>query len=156
MLREFKLTPEGKARLEDELRALVQRRAKVKEELREARELGDLQENAEYHAAKQSLGIVTTRIEELRTILNNAQIVEVGEGQVQEAAQGCTVETEDLADGTRLTYQLVSAFESDPANGKVSVESPLGMALLGARVGQEVSFDAPAGKRTLKVVGLSR
>jgi transcription elongation factor GreA len=154
MLREFKITPEGKIQLENELRELVGRRAKLKQELKEARELGDLQENAEYHAAKQSMGIVTTRIEELQTILNNAEIVEVGDEAPDEAAQGCTVELQDLADGARLTYVLVSPFESDAASGRISVESPLGKALVGAHVGQEVTFEAPAGRRALKLLEL--
>jgi transcription elongation factor GreA len=154
MLHEFKITAEGKTQLENELRDLVERRARLKQELKEARELGDLQENAEYHAAKQSMGIVTTRIDELQTILNNAEIVAVGGESPDEAAQGCTVELEDQANGARLTYVLVSPFESDAAAGRISVESPLGRALMGARVGQEVTFEAPAGRRTLKVLEL--
>jgi transcription elongation factor GreA len=126
-------------------------RAEMAERIKAARELGDLKENAEYHDAKDAQAILETRIQRLRDQLRRAEVVEAEKGS-ETIAFGSRVR---LNDGAReLDYTLVSAVDADAAAGRVSVESPVARALLGARVGDTVELSTPKGTRRLEVVSI--
>ena len=148
------ITPAGLAALEAELRELeTEGRREMAERLRTARAWGDLSENAEYHDAKNAQAHLETKILRLQELRRNAVVVEPGSASGA-AALGVAVTLRDLDNGREATHTLVSAAESDPASGRLSIDSPLGRALAGAHVGDEVAFDAPRGRRTLEVVAL--
>ena len=148
------ITPEGLAALEAELRSLeLDARREIADRLRTARAWGDLSENSEYHDAKNAQAHLETKIRRLQELRRNAVVVEPGSAR-GEAALGVAVTVRDLDSGRETTHTLVSAAESDPAGGRLSIDSPLGRALAGARAGDEVAFDAPRGRRRLEVVAL--
>jgi transcription elongation factor GreA len=148
------ITPEGLAALEARLHELeTEGRRQMAERLRTARAWGDLKENSEYHDAKNAQAHLETKILRLRELRRNAVVVTAG-SQRGEAALGVAVTVRDLDSGREATHTLVSAAESDPAAGRLSIDSPLGRALAGARAGDEVAFDAPRGRRRLEVVAL--
>jgi transcription elongation factor GreA len=149
------ITPEGLAALEAELHELeTEGRKHMADRLRTARAWGDLSENAEYHDAKEAQAHLETKILRLQELRRNAVVVEPG-SKAGEAALGVAVTVRDLESGREATHTLVSAAESDPANGRLSIDSPLGRALAGAREGAEVAFDAPRGRRRLQIVALA-
>ena len=149
------ISREGLAALEAELAELENdgRRA-IADRIRTARDFGDLKENAEYHDAKEAQAHLETKILRLRALRDNAVVVEAGSGD--EVALGVAVTVRDVESGRERVHTMVSAAESDPASGKLSIDSPLGRALTGARVGDQVTFDAPRGQRQLEVVALAR
>jgi transcription elongation factor GreA len=149
------ISPDGLAALEAELNELeTEGRRAIAERIKTAREWGDLSENAEYHAAKEAQAHLETKILRLRGLRDNAIVVEPG-GAPGEVALGVTVTVRDLDSGREAEHTIVSAAESDPASGKLSINSPLGRALTGARAGDEVAFDAPRGRRRLEVVAIA-
>jgi transcription elongation factor GreA len=127
-------------------------RVKMAEQIKTAREFGDLKENAEYHAAKDASGHLETRILKLKDQLASAHVIEVQGGDV--VAFGSTVEVEDDA-GRKSSYTMVSAHEADPPAGKVSIDSPIGAALEGSRAGEDAVVKTPRGERTLKVISVA-
>jgi transcription elongation factor GreA len=147
------MTPDDLANLEAEIERLeTVDRAEMAERIKAARELGDLKENAEYHDAKDAQAILETRILRLRDQLRRAEVVEAETG-ADAVTFGSRVR---LRDGEReLDYTLVSAVDADAAQGRLSVESPVARALLGARAGQTVEMDTPRGVRRLEVVEIS-
>ena len=146
------LTPEGKERFAAELRELVTvRRHEVEERIRRAKEFSDTVDNAEYDDAKNDQAFVEGRIHELERLLSSAKIIEETH-KVDFVRLGSHVTV--LADGEEETYHLVGSHEADPRKGCISNESPIGRALLGRRVGDEVTVVAPAGSFTLKVVAI--
>jgi len=148
------ITPDGLAALEAELHRLeIDERRAMAERLRTARAWGDLKENSEYHDAKNAQAHLETKIARLRELRRNAVVVEPGAGRGT-AGLGVAITVSDLDSGRETTHTLVSAAESDPASGRVSIDSPLGRALAGARAGDEVAFDAPRGQRRLRIVAL--
>jgi len=148
------ITPDGLAALEAQLHELeTEGRREMAERLRTARAWGDLKENAEYHAAKDAQAHLETKILRLRELRRNAVVVAPGSAR-GEVALGVAVTVRDLDSGREATHTLVSAAESDPAAGRLSIDSPLGRALAGARAGEEVAFEAPRGRRRLEVVAL--
>jgi transcription elongation factor GreA len=148
------ISPAGLAALEAELRALeTEGRRAIAERIKTARDFGDLSENAEYHDAKEAQAHLETKILRLRALRDNAVVVEPG-GETGEIALGSVVTVRDLDSGREARHTIVSAAESDPAGGRLSIDSPLGRALTGARVGDEVVFDAPRGQRRLEVVAI--
>ena len=150
----YQMTRETLEALEAELHQLEnEERQKIAERIRIAREWGDLKENAEYHDAKNSQAHLETRILRLRDRTRNAVVVESAAGAAR-AGLGSTVTVEDEA-GKERTYELVAATESDPAAGRLSIDSPLGKALLGAETGATVSYDTPKGAKRLKVLSLA-
>lgn len=146
------LTAEGAGRLREELKEL---KGPVREELarrlRAAIQMGDLAENADYHAAKEQQAFLEGRIQELEYLLKNAIIVEdTGEKrEVVDLGARVTVQEEDFPPET---YQLVGAKEADPRNGRISNESPIGTALMGKREGDEVTAETPGGDVRLKIL----
>jgi transcription elongation factor GreA len=146
---EVKLTLEGKAALEQELDALKAERPRIAAELRAARADGDISENAPLDAAREAQAHLEARIRDLEATLRQA-VIDDGGGVAPEtsgdaARIGCSVVICNLATGTQLTYQLVNAVEARPGTGRLSVESPVGQALVGRRVGEEVQVAAPSG-----------
>ena len=151
----YQMTRETLEALEAELHQLEhEERNKIAERIRIAREWGDLKENAEYHDAKNSQAHLETKILRLRDRTRNAVVVESSAGH-DRAGLGSTVTVLDEEAGKERTYVLVAATESDPVAGKLSIDSPLGKALLGAEQGSAVTYDAPKGPRRLKVLSLA-
>src|SRR3712207_753053 len=148
------MTAEGLESLRQEIEHLetVERTA-IAEQIKTAREWGDLKENAEYHEAKRAQAHLETKILQLREQLTNAKVVETTHGDV--CGFGSTVEVEDEQSGRRSTYTLVSAREAAPASGKLSFESPVGQALRDKKPGDVATVQTPRGERRLKVVAVS-
>jgi transcription elongation factor GreA len=148
------ITAEALAALEAEIHELeTEGRREMADRLRTARAWGDLKENSEYHDAKDAQAHLETKILRLQEMRRNAVVVEPG-GAGGAVALGVAVTVRDLDSGREATHTLVSAPESDPANGRLSIDSPLGRALAGRHPGDEVSFDAPRGRRRLEIVSL--
>ena len=142
------LTREGLKKYEDELHDLkVVRRKEVAQKIKEAREQGDLSENAEYDAAKDEQRDIEARIEELEKILKNVEVVDMEESAdgVNKVNFGLIVKVKDNEFGDEMEFKIVGATEANSLKGKISNESPLGKALLGAKKGDVVSVEAPAG-----------
>jgi transcription elongation factor GreA len=148
------MTAEGLAALKAELEQLetVSRR-EIAERIKTAREWGDLKENAEYHDAKNDQAHLETKILRIREQLLAAEVREV-ETQTDTVGFGSKVEVQDAASERRQTYTLVSAPEAAPGDGRLSIDSPVGKALVGARVGDTRTLDTPRGARTLKIVAI--
>jgi len=145
------LTPDGLAKLQAEIEELKnQKRPKVVERLALARMQGDLSENAEYASAREELAFLDGRIEELEETLSNAVIVNNGKSSKDTVDLGCQV-TIKIGD-KQVVYSIVGELEANPAQKKISLSSPLGQALKGRKVGEEIIFDAPAGKVTYKIL----
>lgn len=151
------ITPEGHARLVDELRHLKEvRRGEIAEMIREAKEAGDISENAGYDEAKEKQAFVEGRIQELEDLLKHAAIIE-GNGGQGVIALGSTLVVEEVGgDGEREEFRLVGSAEADPTKGLISNQSPLGKALLGKRVGDKAKITTPdGGSLTFAVVRVS-
>lgn len=149
------MTQEGLEAARAELARLeTEERFKIAEQIKTAREFGDLKENAEYHAAKEAQGFLETKILQLRDRIQNVTIVEAAEGS-DVVAFGSKVELEDEASGRKLTYTLVAARDQAPSEGKLSFESPVGAALAGKREGDTATIATPKGERKLRVVSIS-
>jgi transcription elongation factor GreA len=148
------MTAEAHAALQAELEHLeTAARQEIAERIKTAREWGDLKENAEYHDAKNDQAHLETKILRIREQLLAAEVREV-ETQTDKVGFGSKVEVEDADSGRRTTYTLVSAPEANPAEGKLSIDSPVGKALVGARVGDERKMETPRGQRRLTVVAI--
>ncbi len=140
------LTYEGLKALEDELHDLkVVRRREVAQKIKEAREQGDLSENAEYDAAKEEQRDIELRIEEIDKILKNAEVVVDEDIDSSVISVGCTVTIKDLEFNEEMEYKIVGSTEANSLQGKISNESPVGKALLGAQKGDTVEVETPAG-----------
>ncbi|CAB4918479.1 unannotated protein [freshwater metagenome] len=149
------ITAEGLVALKAELEQLEGPvRAELAKKIKDAREEGDLSENAEYHALKEEQSHLETKILRLLDRLRSAVVVEAASGGT-EVAFGSTVQVTDLAKGAEQTFTIVGPTEADLKNGRLSAESPLAQALLGAAVGDEVSVDTPSGPRVWRVDSLS-
>lgn len=151
------LTYEGLKKLEDELENLkVVRRKEVSQKIKEAREQGDLSENAEYDAAKDEQRDIEARIEELEKILKNAEVVVEKEADLDKVSIGCSVKILDCEFEEELEYKIVGSTEANSLKGKISNESPVGKALLGKQVGDTVTVETPAGEFSYKVLSIHR
>ncbi|MBV9790820.1 MAG: transcription elongation factor GreA [Chloroflexi bacterium] len=145
------LTREGQAKLQEELKMLIDiRRPEIAERIKQAKDLGDLSENAEYEAAKNEQAFNEGRIRELNYMLNNAQLIEDSNGG-KEVRIGSTVTVRE-EDGEEITYTIVGSSEAKPAMGKISNESPVGKALLGKHVRQKINVETPGGSYKLTIV----
>ena len=151
------MTYAGLKKLEDELHELkVVRRKEVAEKIKEAREQGDLYENAEYDAAKDEQRDIEARIEELEAILKNAEVVVEDEADTEKINVGCKVLVYDEEFEEEVEFKIVGSTEANSLQGKISNESPLGKALIGAKVGDEISVEAPAGMMNYKILKIER
>ena len=149
------ITREGLERLRAEVAELeTHGRREGAERIRVAREWGDLKENAEYHDAKNSLALLERRITVLRERLDNAVVLDTDAGDHGAVAFGSTVEVVDESTGRPAEYTLVGEAEADVGKGLLSSDSPVGRALMGARVGDVVSVPTPRGARELRVARL--
>lgn len=151
------LTYEGLKKYEDELHDLkVVKRKEVAQKIKEAREQGDLSENAEYDAAKDEQRDIEARIEELEKILKNAEVVVEDEVDLDKINIGCKVKIFDLEEAEEMTFKIVGSTEANSLTGKISNESPLGRALIGAKTGDVVSAETPSGILQYRVVEIQR
>ncbi|MEX0748456.1 MAG: transcription elongation factor GreA [Candidatus Saccharimonadales bacterium] len=152
MSKEYHLTEGGAAELATELAGLKARRGDVAEKLKSAKSEGDLSENADYTSALEEQEYVEGRINEIETVLHNATIINTPKGN-KAVALGNRVELK--YNGSTVSYQVVGSLESDPGAGKISEESPIGKALLGAKVGDETEINTPSGLRVCTVTKIS-
>jgi transcription elongation factor GreA len=143
------LTREGLQRLKTDLVQVRARRIDAADRMKEAAQPGDIEDNPEYEQAKEEVSRLDEKAYELEEMIGRAQIIEARKSSVAEP--GSTIEVED-DDGERITYYLVGAVEADPGSGRISVESPVGRALVGKRKGDAVSVMVPAGTIGLKVL----
>lgn len=151
------LTKEGLAKYEEELHELKTVKLKeVAEKLKEAREQGDLSENAEYDAAKDEQRDIAARIEVIEKILKNAEVIDDSDVDTNKISIGCTVKLKDLEFDEEIEYKIVGSSEANSLKGKISNESPVGKALIGAKKGQTVSVETQAGIFKYKVLGIQR
>lgn len=149
------LTPEGKQRFTAELRELqTVRRHEVEEQIRRAKEFSDTVDNAEYDEAKAEQSFVEGRIQELERMLAAAKLIEEPTTKADFVRMGSHIKVVD-SEGDEETYYLVGSHEADPRRGLISNESPIGRALIGKRVGDEVTVVAPAGAFNLKILEIT-
>jgi len=147
----YQITDEGKRELEAELEELKSRRGDIAEKIAEARDYGDLSENAEYDAAREEQGLVESRIAEIEDILLNAELIKTGKSS--KVALGSKVE---LKTGERtVVYSVVGPVEADPLEGKISNESPIGEALMNKKVGESVTISTPKGQISYTIISIS-
>ena len=151
------LTYAGLKKYEDELEDLkINRRKEVAEKLKEAMAQGDLSENAEYDAAKDEKRDIEARIEEIEKILKNVEVIPEEDVKLDKVNVGCTVTIHDLDEDEDLDYSIVGSNEANSLEGKISNESPVGKALMGAKVGDTVTVETQAGAFQYRVVKISR
>ena len=151
------LTYEGLKKYEEELQELkVVKRREVAEKIKEAREQGDLSENAEYDAAKDEQRDIETRIEEIEKILKHAEVVVEDEVDLDKISVGCTVVLYDKEFEEEVEYKIVGSTEANSLAGKISNESPLGKALMGRKVGDNIEVNAQAGVIEYEVLKIDR
>lgn len=144
MIDKYYLTPEGKQKLEQELEQLkTEGRKQIAERLKQAISMGDLSENADYHKAKEDQGFLEGRIQEIKNILYNMEVIE-SQQEYDQVRVGARVTIKE-GDYEPETYHLVGTKEADPGNGKISYESPIGKALMGHKVGETVTAHLPNG-----------
>ncbi len=146
------VTAEGLQKLKDELEYLkVTKRKEIAEALKQAKAFGDLSENSEYDEAKNEQAEVERHIAELEETLENIEIIKAG-GKKNKIHVGSSVKVHDIEFDEEITYTIVGSTESDPLENKISDESPIGKALLGAKPGDEVSAETPGGTVKMKVL----
>ena len=151
------LTYQGLQKLEEELQNLkVVRRKEVAQKIKEAREQGDLSENAEYDAAKAEQRDIEARIEDIEKILKNAEVVVEEEVELDKISIGCKVKILDVEENEELEYKIVGSTEANSLKGKISNESPVGKALLGAKIGDVVKVETQVGELEYKVLEIQR
>ncbi|MDB5257500.1 MAG: transcription elongation factor GreA [Chitinophagaceae bacterium] len=150
-------TAEGLQRLKDELAFLKTKgRADMAKQIAEARDKGDLSENAEYDAAKDAQGLLEMKISKLGDIVANARLLEEANVDTSKVSILCTVKIKNKKNGATVVYTLVSEEEADLKAGKISVKSPIGSGILGKKIGELATVEAPAGKMEFEIVDISR
>ncbi len=150
------LTNAGLSKLKAEYTSLLKQKHKLTEEVSKAAAMGDLRENAEYHAARERLEHVSTRLADLDAKLSQVQLIDNLPTKAGEARVGVTVMLEDQETKERITYQLVGGEEADPLNGKLSIASPLGKSLLGKKKGATFTLTLPSAVVPYKVISVGR
>ena len=150
------LTKDGLKKMHEELKTMQKQRRELVEEVDRARALGDLRENGEYHAAREQLQHVTTRLIELESKLTNVRIIDGLEVASGEARVGTKVTLQDVQAKETFAYVLIGPEESDPANGKLSIASPLGKSLLGKKKGEQFTLTLPNAVVLYRVVNIER
>ncbi|MBR7071981.1 MAG: transcription elongation factor GreA [Clostridia bacterium] len=153
----IKVTAEGLKKLQDELENLkTNGRADIAEKIKIARGYGDLSENSEYDEAKNEQAKIEARIVELDAMIKNAEIISDVKGAAKTVVVGVLVKVYDEEYEEECDYRIVGSTEADPRNGKISDESPVGRALIGRKVGEEVTVEAPDGDMKLKILKISK
>ena len=147
------ITKEGLERLKVDLKRFesVERPENIRA-IEEARSHGDISENAEYHAAKERQSFIDVKIKELKDSIGRAEVIEVEQGPADRVFFGKTVLLYSVERDEENEYQLLGPYESDPENGRISVTSPLGKALLGREVGEEIRVKTPGGIQNFEIV----
>jgi transcription elongation factor GreA len=149
-------TEEGLKKLQEELSQLKNvERPKISQQIAEARDKGDLSENAEYDAAKDAQGLLEMKIAKLEDIIANARVMN-GKVDTSKVFVLCKVKLKNTANGQTMTYTLVSEQEADLKAGKISVTSPIGKGLLGKKVGDTAVIEVPSGKLQFEILSIGR
>lgn len=150
-------TEEGFAKLKEEYDYLINvRRPEIKEALAVARSFGDLSENSEYDEAKDQQAKVETRIVELKSLIEHAEVVKESQMRSDVVSMGSAVKLLDVDAEEELSYVIVGSNEADPLNGKISDQSPIGMAIIGSKVGDEVTVSAPTFEYKVRILEVQR
>lgn len=150
-------TPEGLQKLRDELNYLKDvERPKASEAIADARDKGDLSENAEYDAAKEAQGLLEMKIAKLEDIVANARIINESKIDTSKVLIHSKVKIKNKKNGKEMTYKLVSQTEADLKSGKISVDSPIGQGLLGKKVGEKAEIKVPNGVITFEILEITR
>lgn len=150
-------TPEGLKKLREELDQMKSvERPKISQQIAEARDKGDLSENAEYDAAKEAQGLLEMKIAKLEQELSNARLIDESQLDTSKALVLSKVKIKNIQNGMEMTYTLVSEKEADLKSGKISVTSPIGKGLLGKSVGDVAEVQVPSGSLKLEVIEISR
>lgn len=147
----YQITQDGKKELEIELKELKSQRIEIAEKISNARDFGDLSENAEYDAAREEQGILESRIAEIEDILQNASVIKGG----SKSKVGLGSHVEIKSGNKSYSYTIVGPVEADPLEGKISNESPIGQALFGKKVGDSVEIKTPKGSVSYNIVHIS-
>ena len=145
------VTAEGKKKIQSELNELNDRVPVIAKAIEEAREKGDLRENAEYHAAREEMGMINARISDLKSKLSRAVVVDESMIDTSTVAFGATIQLQDLSDKSVEEWKLVGDGEDDPLENKILTSSPMGSALVGKKVGETIIVNAPAGQLKFKI-----
>ena len=145
------MTEEGMAKLKTEMLELERKRPAIKNAIEEAREKGDLRENADYHAAREELAMLNAKIAQVNGLLANAVIIDPSKAPKGKVVMGSTVTFTRLSDGKRLVRTIVGAGQADPTSGKILSTSPLAKAMVGHIIGETVTAELPAGNLDLKI-----
>ena len=149
-------TEEGLKKLKDELNLLKTKgRAEIASQIAEARDKGDLSENAEYDAAKEAQGLHELKISKLEESISNARVIDESEINTDKVSILSKVKVLNLSFNKEFEYTIVSEEESDLQKGKISVQSPIGKGLLGKKKGEEVIIEVPSGELKLKILNIS-
>jgi len=151
MKKHYQITSDGQKELQNELITLKSRRGAVADKIAEARDFGDLSENAEYDAAREEQGLLETRIAEIEDILNNADVITSGPKALVGLGSRVDLKTDDKT----VTYTIVGPVEANPLEGKISNESPIGLALFGRKVGDDATITTPKGSVTYQIAQIN-
>ncbi len=157
MAKTIKITDDGLKKLQQELETLkTEGRADIAEKIKVARGYGDLSENSEYDEAKNEQAKLEARIVEIEAMLKNVEIIEDIKGKAKTVVIGVKVKVLDVEYGDEEEYRVVGSTEADSLQGKISDESPMGKALLGKKIGDEVTVEAPGGEFKVKILEISK
>ena len=150
------LTKDGEKKLQEELKSLKIERPKISKAIAEAREHGDLKENAEYHAAREQQGLVEAKIKDIEFKLSNSEIIDnKTTDKKNHIIFGCTVELLNINDNSKVKYQIVGDEEADLTKNKISFNSPIGQGLINKKVGDEIAITVPNGQLNFKVIEIN-
>lgn len=156
MAQEIKMSAAGLKAMQEELEYLkTVRRKELAEEIKEARSHGDLSENSEYDEAKTEQGKLYSKIAEMKVLIENAEIIEKTELDADTVSLSSHVKLLDVDEKDEIEYQIVGSQEANPMQGRISDESPIGRAILGRRVGETVTVEAPAGEMRFTILAVS-
>ncbi len=157
MAKTIKITDDGLKKLQQELETLkTEGRTDIAEKIKVARGYGDLSENSEYDEAKNEQAKLEARIVEIEAMLKNVEIIEDIKGKAKTVVIGVKVKVLDMEYGDEEEYRVVGSTEADSRNGLISDESPMGKALLGKKIGDEVLVEAPGGEFKVKIIEISK
>jgi transcription elongation factor GreA len=150
-------TPEGLQKLKEELNQLIsEERPMLSRQIAEARDKGDLSENAEYHAAKEAQGLLEIKISKLQDMISNARLIDESKLDFTKILIFSKVKLKNSQNGSIVTYTLVPENEANVKMGKISVNSPVAKGLLGKTIGEKVEITVPAGKVSLEIIEIKR